>query len=475
MTSVSLNRDRSILATGDARGVIRLWDVIKQRTILTISTHLEPVADMAFSPDGTRLASVGGQAIRVWNAQTGAPIDLLEKPKHLSTSVEHPGWLSRPPTWTINRIAFSPDGRQIVANSQFAIWTWDAHTGKITAQLEEGNTDSVTDLTFNTSQTLMASRSWTKIVVWKLPQGTPAASIDLDTEFYLYHVAFAPGTDELFWHTRYMGLNFFDVRTGDKGKLFADNSVREFAFNPDGTQLAVGLEGEIRIVDPKTMKQISVFPVGKMWVEALAFNLDGRLLAALVGDVVKVWNLSTGKEVAAHSLQSGYVDYTLDFDRQDRVWLVDTHSKKVEPTLEVHTGKTWPRETEGHSFAFTPDGSMKAAVNCEGGIDLIETATGKVLRTFGEVNCGRWEESNSLAFSPDGSILVSGTGAHHLGYIDPDGDGALRFWETATGQEVATLRYSSDIDVIRFSPDGSLIAVGSENHVAAIWAITEKR
>jgi hypothetical protein len=75
---------------------------------------------------------------------------------------------------------FSLDPREMMAISQFALWVWDTHAGRINTQFEEGNTDSVTELTFNTSQTLLASRSWMKIVVWNVPQGTPAASIDLE-------------------------------------------------------------------------------------------------------------------------------------------------------------------------------------------------------------------------------------------------------------------------------------------------------
>ncbi len=73
----------------------------------------------------------------------------------------------------------------------------------------------------------------------------------------------------------------------------------------------------------------------------------------------------------------------------------------------------------------------------------------------------------SLAFSPDGRLVVSGSAR------ETDGEYSIRLWETDTGKELQ--RFVGHTDVVRsvaFSPDGQRIVSGSWDKTIRIWDVT---
>ncbi|MFG3384398.1 WD40 repeat domain-containing protein, partial [Streptomyces sp. NPDC047999] len=61
----------TLLATGDENGTVRLWDpATRQPTGEPLTGHTGWVLAMAFSPDGTLLATAGGM-VRLWATPTG--------------------------------------------------------------------------------------------------------------------------------------------------------------------------------------------------------------------------------------------------------------------------------------------------------------------------------------------------------------------------------------------------------------------
>ena len=64
--SVSSTGNR--LATGDAQGAVRLWDVETLREVAVLGTHPGFVSGVSFQPDGQTLLSVDAKELRVWRA-----------------------------------------------------------------------------------------------------------------------------------------------------------------------------------------------------------------------------------------------------------------------------------------------------------------------------------------------------------------------------------------------------------------------
>ncbi|KAJ5908983.1 hypothetical protein N7495_001665 [Penicillium taxi] len=115
---------------------------------------------------------------------------------------------------------------------------------------------------------------------------------------------------------------------------------------------------------------------------------------------------------------------------------------------------------EGHSdsvtsVAFSPDGLTLASGSWDNTIKLWDTATGTQRQTLEDHS----HFVVSVAFSPDGLTLASGSW-----------DNTIKLWDTATGTQRQTLEGHSDsVTSVAFSPDGLTLASGSWDNTIKLW------
>jgi len=101
------------------------------------------------------------------------------------------------------------------------------------------------------------------------------------------------------------------------------------------------------------------------------------------------------------------------------------------------------------SVAFSPDGQTLASGSSDATIKLWEVRTGKLLTTLE----GHSDWVGSMAFGPDGQTLASGSN-----------DNTIKLWEVRTGKLRATLAgHSRWVQSMAFSPDGQTLASGSND------------
>jgi WD40 repeat protein/subtilase family serine protease len=128
--------------------------------------------------------------------------------------------------------------------------------------------------------------------------------------------------------------------------------------------------------------------------------------------------------------------------RPDIVWMRGGHTQSV------------------RSVAFSPDGSLIASGSWDRTIKLWRVSDGALVRTL----TGHTDWVYSVAFSPDGSLIASASGS---------GDRTIRLWRVSDGALVRTLRGHRDgVSSVAFSPDGSLLA-SCGDYTIRLWRVSD--
>ncbi|MBI3248811.1 MAG: WD40 repeat domain-containing protein [Deltaproteobacteria bacterium] len=111
------------------------------------------------------------------------------------------------------------------------------------------------------------------------------------------------------------------------------------------------------------------------------------------------------------------------------------------------------------SVAFSPDGSTLTTGSEDRTIRLWDVAQGQERAVLS----GHTAPVHSVAFSPDGATLASGSQDH-----------TVRLWDVARGQERAVLRgHTNMVHSVAFSPDGATLASGSQDHTVRLWDVAQ--
>ncbi len=446
VASLALSPDGTLLATGGGDKTVKLWDVARRRVIATLRGHAARVRLVAFSADGKTLFSASNVEekiqkktrlvgmLKLWDVATGKNLATLEYPDgHVSG------------------LAGSPDG------THFAVAT--------------GGTIEIVDF---------ATRK-------------PIASLGKKKD-----------------------LNAFN---GSGGPI---------AFSSDGKTLVAGpfgLGNNVKVWDVagrELKADLRIDNGGAEWTLSLALSPDGKSVVATRPLCIEVWDVATGKQkqkkdfhdkreervrglyVGAVLANDGktLVGFSRPVDRPRKVIFWDVASQKITAELDgdvdIYTG-----------VAVSRDGKTIAGVNHSN-----DEIKGEIVQVWDVARAKRtarmvgrtWYGARGLFFRPDGKVLVSTHDPFSFFWEVPTGKNLLSFppgltgvafasdnktffcsagglsrsshlelHELATGEELRLdeyiLSHKGMIQCMASTHDGKTLATGSDDKTIRIWDV----
>jgi WD40 repeat protein/serine/threonine protein kinase len=365
----------------------------------------------------------------------------------------------------VQSVAWSADGTRIASGGggDAAIRVWDAETLRERAVLR-GHTEVVLSVVLSRDGRHLLSCGRDKTVRWwNAETGQQLRRFDVSEQVHC--VALAPNGRHFLSGDTANLLRLWDVETGQEVRRFRGHTgpVRSVAFSPDGRRALSGsFDNTVRLWNVASGEEVRRLEGHTGLVSALAFSPDGRLALSAndcLGDgsnnpapdyPLRLWDLDSGKELRrfeghAHPVQG--VAFSPDGRR-----VLSCAADATLRSWEVATGDEIAR-FEGHAgpvmgVAFSPDGRRAVSGGVDGTVRLWDTAAGKEVQPLAGPPCRAWK----VTFSPDGGhVLVAGS------------DGVVRVWDVARGKE--TCRFQGHTDMVAslaLSPDGRRALSNSE-------------
>ena len=380
--------DGNSLLAGGIDDTLLLFDVKTGQETCRLGKNIRNPDVAAISPDGKTVAvQIARTAIRLLDLATG--VERLPR---------------NGPEWPIHQMQATQDGRTIVTAESNSILVWDSTTGQVSHRLQAG-------LDFVAAMRM--TRNGRKLI---------AMCADLDFRRRALHVWELPSGKEL----RVIPLSDRDA-----------GYVTLLAVAADGKTLAyAGSGGAIVVLDVNTAKELRRLTGHAALSLGAEFTADGRTLVVWCGDqVIHRWDLGTGQETTRSFAQP-----------PPRAGMMQPPPPAV------------PRGGLIYHAALAPDGRTIALATQTNRITILDFVDGK-LRDLENLP----ENTMIVSFSPDGKALAWGG----------QGSGNVHLVECSTGRERHCFTgQRGGIESLAFSGDGKVLVSGSDDTTTVLWDLT---
>ncbi|MBW4615539.1 MAG: NACHT domain-containing protein [Desmonostoc vinosum HA7617-LM4] len=456
ITSVVFSPDGHSLATSDTNGEIHIWDVSNGKQLFSCKQHNSWIWNLAFSPVQPILASCGqDHTIKLWDITKGACLKTL----YGHTSI-------------VTAIAFSPDAKLLASTSYDAtVKVWHLATGQCVQTLK-GHNACVWSVAFHPAGQILATAGEDHTIkLWDLETECCVQTLK-QHQHWVKAIAFSPEGQMLASGSFDQTVRLWDLHTGVCLMTLLGHAevVTSVAFSPNGEQLVSGsYDQTVKIWDINTGKCLDTLEKHTNRIWSVAFHPQGHLIVSGGDDhAARVWELQSGQctktfqghsnavYAIAHSWQqnllaSGHEDQTI------KLWDVNLDTPQL---LKVDLQPF--RVLHGHSnrvfsVAFSPDGQFLASGSADRTIKLWSPHTGQCLKTLHGHGSWVW----AIAFSPDSNFLASASYDH-----------TIKIWDVHSGECLQTLHeHPGSVLAIAFSQDGKTLFSSGYASIVKRWNV----
>lgn len=245
------------------------------------------------------------------------------------------------------------------------------------------------------------------------------------------------------------------------------------ALNPDGSLLAVGAEEYIYLWDVRGRQLLRRLEGHTSEVRSVAFSPDGATLASgSIDKSVKLWRVEDGALLRTLQGHTRAVVCVAFSPLPDRTILASGSNDEMVQLWLVPNGlslRTLEHACSVRSVAFSPSGTTLASGSADNAVRLWRVEDGALLHTLRQLWPQVKNESlrrkleyegwvNSVAFSPDGAMLASGSGNNYV-----------LLWRLEDGTLSREMLVKDRVHSVAFSPDGQTLASGSRDGTVRLW------
>jgi WD40 repeat protein len=459
ISSVAIRKDGRQALIGCADGTLHVYNTAAAPTETGfVIAHLSGVGGLAYSPDGSRVATCGGdKLVKLWKLPDSGATARLNDPKG-----QEPGRAVMPMgengtpvllaelkghSNPVSSVAFSNDGRLLASGGgDMLVKVWDVQNGTELRSLR-GHSDWVSSVAFGPDSRFILSASVDKSVkIWELSNEETTPPIGHTRALKTLAVSedgklLASGSED-------RTIKVWDTATAQELYTLAEhtNDVTALAFDPKSNRLVSGGDdGKLRIWDLKERKVIQTIDCDR--VPVIVFSAAGDKILAWFwrrgsGSTAQVFDANgkpihsvVDKERAVNCLTFSADGELVAMGAEDgsvAVWNIDKNER-------LGSNMTVYEKTKMVDLVFTPDKKKLITGDEAGEIKIWDLAKREVIKTIQAQNNGL----SAIAMSPDGKRFVTVGGKNEL-----------RLWNVENGEQIKEWELITPVRNLAFSADG---------------------
>ena len=407
VSSLAFSADGKRLATGGGDGMVTVWDVSKREQTYSFKGHVGSIHAVTFAPDGQAVVSASEDGnTRVWNLRQ-------DRASQLFVFDEQP----------VFSVAYAPDG------SHIAIGTGNKSVAPYEFESRPNSLDGI-------------------VKVWEASSGKLVTSFNA-TAWRVLALAYTPDGKRLVTGGYDSQVRVWDAQTGKKlmemkglSSEYRQSAIGALAVSPNGKFVVAGYghptyrqdsyKQIAMIWDLSTGKELHTLEGHSNSICDVAFSTDGKLLATASDDnQVKLWSTDNWKAHSVGALVGTDRTKCVTFSSNGK-WIATGDIRGNVTIWEVRSGRPI-HQLRGHSdavyrLAFSPDGRTLATASWDNTVKLWDPVSGRETRTLRDRERRHENWISCLSFAPNGNTLAAGS------Y-----DAKVRLWEAASAEEISEM------------------------------------